>query len=76
MEDQFNSKSLPPTQKYDFKILLVYYLHRKLVSNSTSLKVCPSKHVCASTIPRGNVTEREREIHMLESAYHTDERTE
>ena len=36
-------------------------MNRKQVSNTTSLKVCPSKNVCPSTIPRGNVTEIERE---------------
>ena len=61
MEYELKSTSLLPNQKYEFKILLVYYLHQKPVSNSTSLKVCPSKNVCQLTIPRGNVTERDRE---------------
>ena len=39
---EFNITSLLPNQKYEFKIVLVYYLHQKLVSNSTSLNVCPS----------------------------------
>ena len=69
---EFKITILLPNQKYEFKILLVSYLHQKLVSNSTSLNVCPSKNVCASTIPPGNVTEKDRRVHMLESACHKD----
>ena len=76
MEYKFKSASLLPNQKYKFKILLAYYLHQKQVSNSTSLKVCPLKNVCALTIPRGNVTERDWRVHMLESACQTDTQTE
>ncbi len=61
MKCEFKTTSLLPNQKYKFKILLAYYLHQKQVSNSTSLKVCLSKNVCPSTIPRGNVTEIDRE---------------
>ena len=61
MEYEFKTTSLLPNQKYEFEILLVYYLHPKRVSNSTSLNVCPSKNVCPLTIPGGNVTERERQ---------------
>ena len=63
MEYEFKITRLLPNQKYEFKRLLVYYLHQNQVSNSTSLKVCLSKNVCPLTIQRGDVTEiyRERE---------------